>query len=1146
MKTNWIFFLFLLLPTFLFAQDLTITFSAIADSVAIDSVRATNVTSDESISLPGWEPLTLLRSSGINDFKFDPDIQVYPNPFNGETTIKTDLDYFQIVHFSVKNLVGQVVIQSSFSAEAGQSLFKLSLKSPGIYLISLTSNGKTQSLKAICINSIKSENSIQLQSSAVLMTDLRSKQHNLASDPIDNQYSLSFEPGDLIHYQCYSGRNRTIIADYPEISKNFLVEFHVCIDLDEISYPITRIGSQVWTTRNLAYLPRLSSISYELYADPSYYVYDYTGYSVSYAKNSYNYKNYGVLYNWAAAKAACPDGWHLPTVEEWSLLFNHLDPFAGYKIREKSGEHWAETNSKSSDEVAFSALPGGELYPFIATNYNMNIDPGFLNIRNKATFWTNSLEERTYRDGKSPIYIYLDKSSQGYNTNFEHDFYQTHYWYPSQSTATSGYSVRCVLGKKPSKPVPELIGASDITDKSFIISARILDDGGSEISQMGFCWADHEGISVDDKVHSQDYQEGIFSFTIRGLNSNSTYYVNVYAINDEGIAYGEEIAVTTSSGLATVLTSFNVQITDTSALAGGTLVTSGGNNVSQLGFCWATHPEPTRDDHLISSSEIESAFRASISNLSPRSTYYLRAFAVNSSGTSYGAELKLKTAEGSFEYQGDIYGYVTIGDQVWMNQNLRYLPDVAPPDDESDDTPKYYVYNYLKSNTDEAKLSLNYLKYGVLYNWHAAMQSEPASDLAPSRVMGICPPGWHLPSKEEYNQLEDFAGDNASDYKSDFDWYDYPGNGANLNGFNALPAGQKSYQFLYKNYSTDFWTTTYGDEYHPCVFGIGEYSGISSNGFYRSNAYSVRCIQTIGNAPPRAFLSVNRVIGTAETEIIFDASDSYDYDTPAEELLCRWDWDNDGIWDTEYEPKLQVSHLFPERGVFVIVMEIKDGNGLTDQAEQTVTIGDARFTDSRDQNEYVYVTIGDQNWMAENLRYLPEVHGYHDNSEADPRYYVIAYSGDNPDEAKQSAFYSQYGVWYNFPAAMSACPEGWHLPSDEEWKELERALGMSLGQSNSIGWRDGGTVGHKLKATYSWLLDRNGSNSSLFSALGAQLDLVYNPDLYEPGYSCNFWTHTSSTSGEIYQRQMNYNSEGVYRETWTKQAPASVRCVQDD
>lgn len=126
-------------------------------------------------------------------------------------------------------------------------------------------------------------------------------------------------------------------------------------------YKYIKIGNQVWMAENLRYLPTVSDpgiISAEM---PTYYVYGYNGTSLAGAKGSFNYGTYGVLYNWAAAKAACPAGWHLPTIEEWTQLFNYLggNPAAGSKLKEIGIAHWQKTFPDVTNETGFTALPGG-------------------------------------------------------------------------------------------------------------------------------------------------------------------------------------------------------------------------------------------------------------------------------------------------------------------------------------------------------------------------------------------------------------------------------------------------------------------------------------------------------------------------------------------------------------------------------------------------------------------------------------------------------------------------------------------------------------------------------------------------------------------------------------------------------------------
>ncbi len=146
---------------------------------------------------------------------------------------------------------------------------------------------------------------------------------------------------------------------------------------DGKTYKWVKIGDQTWMAENLAYLPDVHSAASESYTEPLYYVYDYNGNDVAIAKQQSNYTTYGVLYNWTAAKAACPPGWHLPIVAEWTILENYLIAngynYDGTNTENKIAKSMAATtnwhnstdigaignNLTLNNKSGFSALPGG-------------------------------------------------------------------------------------------------------------------------------------------------------------------------------------------------------------------------------------------------------------------------------------------------------------------------------------------------------------------------------------------------------------------------------------------------------------------------------------------------------------------------------------------------------------------------------------------------------------------------------------------------------------------------------------------------------------------------------------------------------------------------------------------------------------------
>ncbi len=193
--------------------------------------------------------------------------------------------------------------------------------------------------------------------------------------------------------------------------------------------------------------------------------------------------------------------------------------------------------------------------------------------------------------------------------------------------------------------------------------------------------------------------------------------------------------------------------------------------------------------------------------------YTIKAVAVDNDGDESYSFIDIVLVEietGIFEdaRDGREYKWVTIGKQVWMAENLAYLPRLTSYLENSDTEPCFYVNRYWGNNIEEAIITENYNKWGVLYNWPAALVS--------------CPEGWHLPSYKEWEQLAEFIGKyNSECQKVDNKWYGVgnhlkaSGTWANNEndkdsyGFTALPSGayfQK--EFSYNESYGLWWTAT--------------------------------------------------------------------------------------------------------------------------------------------------------------------------------------------------------------------------------------------------------------------------------------------------------------------------------------------------
>lgn len=181
--------------------------------------------------------------------------------------------------------------------------------------------------------------------------------------------------------------------------------------------------------------------------------------------------------------------------------------------------------------------------------------------------------------------------------------------------------------------------------------------------------------------------------------------------------------------------------------------------------------------------------------------------------------------------------------------------------------------------------------------------------------------------------------------------------------------------------------------------------------------------------------------------------------------------------------------------------------------------------------------------MAENLAYLPEVSKPTEGSMWDAFYYVFDYYGNSSSAATFNPNYINFGVLYNWEAAKIACPNGWHLPSDEEWKILEKYMGMNETNLDDIGWRISGKVGKKLKSKIGWLNDGDGIDSVGFRALAGG---ARNGGFHSPGMYAKFWLSSPSGLFTNCSRTISSFKDGVHRSYEYRDWGFSVRCLKDD
>ena len=188
---------------------------------------------------------------------------------------------------------------------------------------------------------------------------------------------------------------------------------------------------------------------------------------------------------------------------------------------------------------------------------------------------------------------------------------------------------------------------------------------------------------------------------------------------------------------------------------------------------------------------------------------------------------------------GQVYKTVQIGEQIWMAENLNYAYNEG--------TAQSYCYN---NSADSCA------KYGRLYLWSAAMDSAAVfggcgygstcgAGSATTEVRGVCPAGWHLPSRAEFETLFAAVGGKmvaVKALKSTSGWME-DGNGTDVYGFSALPAGYyNDGNFFNVGSNATFWSATEGSSNYAYAWYLSAGSAYL-NGLNKGNGFAVRCLR---------------------------------------------------------------------------------------------------------------------------------------------------------------------------------------------------------------------------------------------------------------------------------------------------------------
>jgi uncharacterized protein (TIGR02145 family)/uncharacterized repeat protein (TIGR02543 family) len=500
-------------------------------------------------------------------------------------------------------------------------------------------------------------------------------------------------------------------------------------------------------------------------------------------------------------------------------------------------------------------------------------------------------------------------------------------------------------------------------------------------------------------------------------------------------------------------------------------------------------------------------------------------------------------ARGSFTdgRDGKTYKTTQVCQYVWMADNLNYEAEVdgGCRDGVAPEEKERGKYKGGKDSDCKKRISVCYdgkdsncEKYGRLYDWETAAK--------------VCPAGWHLASAEEWNALEGYAdgweieeteGRRIGGWrlKAKSGWKTDNGrdggNGADEFGFSALPGGafippdKDKTEYADNDYikAGEFggWWSRGGENNAFILQSIrSNNSYVDTRSFYGDFGASVRCVgDRAGHVPAPAALKLTLTAGTGGSVSVVPNKASY---IAGERVTVS------AVPDKGYTFAKWTGGKVADTGYAVTVVTVNSNMTVAAKFNKSKAPPTARgsLTDARDGKKYETVTLNGKAWMARNLDYETPKGSW-------------CY-GDAADSC------AKYGRLYDWNAAKTACPAGWHLPDSSEWSALVKVAGGEK------------AAGVKLKATSGWnffgrgwVRTGNGTDYYGFAALpGGYRDS--NGKFQYTGEYGYWWTATEDEKDDerAYIRRMEEGDKGVnwgyYADDNVKDNGLSVRCVIDE
>ncbi len=933
---------------------------------------------------------------------------------------------------------------------------------------------------------------------------------NNSNDSDDSSSSEVFSSSSSVdvHSGCIDFVNGTTREHYGKEKPQF------CDERDGKKYVYVQIGEQTWMAENLNYETLSGSWCYGEDGD----IWDEYGIiTLSSAEIQANCKKYGRLYDRDAAQNGCPEGWRLPTIEEWRQLLRFIDGAndtsdlsltAGKYLKATNGwDYYDEYNAQNLDTYGFSALPGG------LWDYNYNV---FYDIGRNASWWTFT----DYSEANAYCFGMIDGYDGTNACTLPKDY---------------GYSVRCIYESS------SQIIMSSSSFEEFSSSSDSITGSSSSLELFGTFTDVRDGkvykyVTIGTQTwmaENLNYQTTNDSWCYENDESNCVQYGRLYDwpaamalpstcnsssvctsqinIPHQGVCpEGWHLPDTTawrtlvdfaggSTAGTTLKSATNWDGSDNygfNALPAGIRRSNDGKflNIGNYSYWWTATRRGSLSDfyhtrymysrgtgvsesygglgvsvRCVKNSFIDSLSASSSSVMVEVSSSSI--IAQSSSSVQSSSSSKICNNFIIDDRDGQKYCTVQIGNQIWMAENLNY-----------ETTEGSQCYDNKEANCGT---------YGRRYNWGSATllsatcNSSECSTYINYPHQGVCPVNWHIPTHAEWQNLIDHAGyDSAIKLKGNR-WY-----GTDLLGFNALPGGAGGVGGGSAGSDAYWWTTDEsGRDGARLWLMYSHLSYLLTISVSKNIGASIRCV------------SNNTLLSSSSSEMELNSSSSTNKN-------C--------VGFIEGSTR---EHYGKEK---------------------------PQFCDERDGKKYVYVKIGEQTWMAQNLNYVTATGSWcYENGTS----FCDSIAGRFYDWSTTMAL----GVSCHVSNCSSQiqtnhkgiCPQGWHVPTNAEWDQLARYVDGTSETSSPYASK---IAGEKLKGS-EWSSGTDDFGFSAFPESGSYCFLSYE-GRYNDGSFCvgsrAYWWSASELGGETaYLRSIRSSDEKLDWNDEFKTWGLSVRCVKD-